>query len=618
MKRSLNIINDLKTGFTDAADGWLAEGVVDGAPRAGAVEAMTACLVASVLLMAFTVPVLLPMFPLALAMSAALAAAALPLAAAGLLSATGSVRVAGYASLSGAAVLLTTAALVSGGTASPFLALLPLLPLEAARLSKSRTGLVAGLGAAAASLSAVWLATMAGIVQLPLAGAGISVVAALSVYAVVRGLMMVSAPSVPAIVEALPEPVAVPTIDILDRLPGLVTVHGPRGEVGRIAGADRDSFMAWMGDPAGKGYLSRIHVSDRIAFLEALDHLRLGADRAGVTLRMERAGTDGQTQFVHLAVDLLAEHDAGGGFCGAIAHSRDVSAQIESSARESQVTEMAETANAAKTRFLAAVSHELRTPLNAIIGFSDILQHEYFGTFNDDRQREYVGLIHQSGLHLLSLVTTMLDMSKIEAGRYELFAETFAIADAVQTCDAMLALQATNRGVTLTHRVARGAGDVVADRRALQQILINLVGNAIKFTDAGGVVTVDADRCGDLLRLTVSDTGIGIAADKLLLIGEPFVQVQNELARNYEGTGLGLSLVKGLVDLHGGTFEIVSTEGQGTTVTIDIPADGSGVQSNHDDTSATAPVAFPPRLPVASKTQPNTRSKIHDATARIA
>ena len=419
VKRSLNIINDLKTGFTDAADGWLAQGVVDGAPRAQAVEAMTACLVASVVLMAFTVPVLLPMFPLALAMSAALAAAALPLASAGLLSATGSVRVAGYASLAGAAFLLTIAAIVSGGTASPFLVLLPLLPLEAARLSKSRMGLAAGICAAAISLSAVWLASMAGAAELPVAGAGISVIAAFSVHAIVRGLMMVSAPGIPAVAEALPAPAAVPAIDLLDRLPGLVTVHGPRGEVGRVTGADRDSFRAWMGDPAGKGYLGRIHVSDRIGFLEALDRLRLGADRASVTLRMERAGSDGETQFVHLAVDLMAEHDAEGRFCGAIAHSRDVSAQIETSARESHVTEMAETANAAKTRFLAAVSHELRTPLNAIIGFSDILAREYFGNLGNDRQREYVGLIHQSGLHLLSLVTTMLDMSKIEAGRYE-------------------------------------------------------------------------------------------------------------------------------------------------------------------------------------------------------
>ncbi|PWW02194.1 signal transduction histidine kinase [Hoeflea marina] len=617
MKRSLNIISDLRTGLTEAADGWLVDGATDKASRAAAVEAMTACLAASVWLMAFTVPVLLPVFPLALALSAALAAAALPLAAAGLLSATGSVRLAGHASLAGAAFLLTGLAIVSGGTASPFLALLSLLPLEAVRLSRSRYGLAAGLGAGAVSLAAIWAGTAAGIGQLPLAGSGMSAVAALAVYAAVRGLIdcMPAAVAVPL----APPLVAVePAIDILDRLPGLVTVHGPRGEVGRIAGADRASFLSWMGDPAGKGYLSRIHVSDRIGFLEALDRLRLGADRAGVALRMERAGTDGQTQFVHLAVDLLAERDAEGGFCGAIAHSRDVSEQIESSAREIEVTEMAETANAAKTRFLAAVSHELRTPLNAIIGFSDILAREFFGTFNDERQREYVDLIHQSGLHLLSLVTTMLDMSKIEAGRYELFAETFAISDAVQTCDAMLALQASTKGVTLTHRVARGAGDVVADRRAVQQILINLVGNAIKFTDAGGVITVDADRCGDRLRLTVSDTGIGIPADKLLLIGEPFMQLQNDLARSYEGTGLGLSLVKGLVDLHGGTFDIVSAEGEGTTVTIDMPADGSGVRSDDAGAGAPEPVAFPPRLPVSSRTQPATRSKIHDATARIA
>ena len=189
----------------------------------------------------------------------------------------------------------------------------------------------------------------------------------------------------------------------------------------------------------------------------------------------------------------------------------------------------------------------MRTPLNAIIGFSDILAREYFGTFSDERQREYVGLIHQSGHHLLSLVNTMLDMSKIEAGRYELFAESFKIAEAVSNCEAMLGLQASEKGVTLTHRVARGVDELTADRRAVQQILINLVGNAIKFTDSGGVVSTDVELRGQTLRLVVCDTGIGMPASQIERIGEAFLQGQNSLSRNYEGTGLGLSLVKGLV-----------------------------------------------------------------------
>jgi cell cycle sensor histidine kinase DivJ len=160
-------------------------------------------------------------------------------------------------------------------------------------------------------------------------------------------------------------------------------------------------------------------------------------------------------------------------------------------------------------------------------------------------------------------------------------------------------------------------GEVVADRRAIQQILINLVGNAIKFTEEGGVINVDAEiRDGDLV-LSVSDTGVGIPAEKLAHIGQPFVQAQSGLSRTYEGTGLGLSLVKGLVDLHGGVFAIESKEGDGTVVTITIPADGSRANSHVSaaDADAGAPVAFPPVLPRADRSQDPSRKETHAKTA---
>src|SRR5690606_3992260 len=141
----------------------------------------------------------------------------------------------------------------------------------------------------------------------------------------------------------------------------------------------------------------------------------------------------------------------------------------------------ARSAHEAKSRLLAAVSHELRTPLNAILGFSDVLAGEYFGRLETDRQTEYVGLIRQAGAHLLSLVNTMLDMSKIEAGRYQLYAEAFPPGEVVETCRAMLDLQARGKGVTLASRTTKGIGEVVADPRAVKQILINLAGNAVKF-----------------------------------------------------------------------------------------------------------------------------------------
>jgi len=264
--------------------------------------------------------------------------------------------------------------------------------------------------------------------------------------------------------------------------------------------------------------------------------------------------------------------------------------------REQRAREQAQAANRAKDEFLATLSHELRTPLNAILGFSDILGGEYFGKLENNRQREYVGLIRQSGAHLLSVVNTMLDMSKIEAGRYELMLESFPIEDSIAACEAMLALQAKEKGLTLTSRVQRGLGEIVADQRALQQILINLVGNAIKFTDAGGAVTVDAALADGMLKLSVGDTGIGIASERLASLGQPFVQIQNDYTRRYAGTGLGLSLVKGLVALHGGSFSIASAPGEGTVITILIPFDGSAALTTQQSVDANRPVDFPPRL----------------------
>jgi cell cycle sensor histidine kinase DivJ len=340
-----------------------------------------------------------------------------------------------------------------------------------------------------------------------------------------------------------------------------------------------------------------LHVSDRITFVQALDLLRQGEETAVAELRFERPSLarDGQ-QFLHARMDMTAVRDAGGRLRRVIGQLRDITEKEQLRSEIARKVAEAESANDAKSRFLAAVSHELRTPLNAVLGFSDILAGEYFGKFENDRQREYVALIRQSGAHLLSVVNTMLDMSKLEAGRYELLMEPFMIAESIGACEAMLGLQAREKGVRLTSRVPRDIGEVVADQRALQQVLINLAGNAIKFTNAGGVVSMDAAIENGKLKISVSDTGIGIAADKIDLLGQPFMQVQNEYTRRYEGTGLGLSLVKGLVALHGGTFSIISRPGEGTVVTIILPADGSGVVSHTECGEPERMVEFPPRL----------------------
>lgn len=365
----------------------------------------------------------------------------------------------------------------------------------------------------------------------------------------------------------------------LDHLPGLLARHDAAGRLVSLHGAGRDMLSGSV-----SALIDAVHVSTRIDYLSALDALRQGAASAVAEFLL-----GGDQSFRPVRAHFSAERSTDGSLTGFLVQAFDITAEKAAVDELEAARADARSANEAKTRFLAAVSHELRTPLNAILGFSDILLGEYFGRFENERQKEYVGLVNQSGHHLLAVVNAMLDMSKIEAGRYELVKEPFAVDAVLRSVDEMLALEASRKGVIFSTRVSRGLDEVVADRRAVKQILINLANNAIKFTEEGGVVTIDATISGNGLELKVSDTGIGIPADKLAQIGMPFMQVQNDYTRRYDGTGLGLALVKGLVALHGGSFAIESIEGKGTVITVSLPIDGNG--------EATGDLLeFPPRL----------------------
>lgn len=229
----------------------------------------------------------------------------------------------------------------------------------------------------------------------------------------------------------------------------------------------------------------------------------------------------------------------------------------------------AEAQNAGKSRFLANMSHELRTPLNAIMGFSDIMRQRLFGPLSD-RYAEYAELVHESGGHLLDLINDVLDMSKIEAERYELAREAFDARDAVWGVMRLMRGQADRAGVHLRGLLPKDPIDVIADRRALKQIALNLVSNALKFTPRGGSVTVTMHADETMLELVVADSGVGIGAEDLLRLGRPYEQAGGP-AQKASGTGLGLSLVRSFAQLHGGDMVIESALGEGTTVTVRLP-----------------------------------------------
>jgi two-component system cell cycle sensor histidine kinase PleC len=246
--------------------------------------------------------------------------------------------------------------------------------------------------------------------------------------------------------------------------------------------------------------------------------------------------------------------------------------RLESALRESQA--IAERANRAKSTFLANMSHELRTPLNAILGFSQIMEAGLLGPLGHPNYTEYAGDIRSSGEYLLDLINELLDLAKVEAGKMVLTVEPADLVGVVQEVVHLLSSRAESAGIAV--RVAVPPGELVQgiDRRAIKQCLLNLLGNALKFCPAGRSIWVTLEDVGDGARLSVTDTGMGIAADQLSRLMHPFEQAGTALMTPERGTGLGLALTKDLVELHGGALLIDSEVGRGTTVTMLLPKAG--------------------------------------------
>jgi cell cycle sensor histidine kinase DivJ len=229
----------------------------------------------------------------------------------------------------------------------------------------------------------------------------------------------------------------------------------------------------------------------------------------------------------------------------------------------------AEALNIGKSRFLANMSHELRTPLNAIMGFSDIMRERMFGPLTG-KYGEYAELIHDAGSHLLDLINDVLDMSKIEAAKYELSREHLDAREPISAALRLMRLQADDVGVQLRGVLPSQPLEVLADRRALKQIVLNLISNALKFTPRGGLVTVSLSALAGAMELSVADTGLGIAEEDVARLGRPFEQA-GDAGQQARGTGLGLSLVRAFAELHGGEMAIESRLGEGTAVTVRLP-----------------------------------------------
>ncbi|MBB1248254.1 ATP-binding protein [Rhizobium sp. G21] len=231
--------------------------------------------------------------------------------------------------------------------------------------------------------------------------------------------------------------------------------------------------------------------------------------------------------------------------------------------------ERAEAANRAKSEFLANMSHELRTPLNAILGFSEILQNQMFGPLGSEKYFEYAGDIHESGKHLLQVISDILDMSKIEAGHLKINPEPTDLGVLIEESLRFINIAAAQKHITVEQHID-GDLRLMADKRAMKQILLNLLSNAVKFTNPDGKVIVRARKLSDCICMTIADTGIGIPKSAMHKIGQPFEQVQSQYAKSQGGSGLGLAISRSLTQLHGGEMKIHSEEGKGTIIVVRI------------------------------------------------
>ncbi|MGA8610451.1 MAG: PAS domain-containing sensor histidine kinase [Xanthobacteraceae bacterium] len=368
----------------------------------------------------------------------------------------------------------------------------------------------------------------------------------------------------------------------------VITRHGRDGAVLFVSPAAEQLFGLPAGALLNHGLFDLVHVADRPGYLTALGDAAALGDSRSVEFRVRRDSVDAAghatAQYVWIEMRCRPLQQATAETADeyrreVVAVLRDVSARKQQQHALEEARAEADRANVRKSRFLATMSHELRTPLNAVIGFSEMLMKEEVLALDQKRRNEYAALINDSGRHLLGVVNGILDMSKIETDNFEITAEPLAPAQVIAHCCELVALPASEAGVLLETSVGGDLPEMIADRRALSQILLNLLSNAIRFSNRGGKVVVGAHPEAGVVIFTVEDNGVGMSDEDLRRIGEPYFQARASYDRRHGGTGLGLSIVKGLVRLHGGELSIRSRVGEGTRVSVRLPLDCEQVRA---------------------------------------
>tara|TARA_Y100000031_G_C8254041_1_gene402222 strand:- start:13990 stop:15996 length:2007 start_codon:yes stop_codon:yes gene_type:complete len=335
-------------------------------------------------------------------------------------------------------------------------------------------------------------------------------------------------------------------------------------ELYRIFGVDQDNFLPTI-DSIGKLVVRR----DLGRTMQIFQRAMMSKCNFETDFRIKTE--NGKEK--HLRCEGRCQTDEDGDVTAIFGIMRDITEQFEHETELHRAKEAAENAYAAKSQFLANMSHELRTPLNAIIGFSEMIQRQLLGPIGTEQYLDYINGIRESGEHLLDLITDILDMSKIESGKYELDLEKFEFNKPLDVAIHMMEGRALDQNIKINLNLSESLKErkIVADRRAIMQIMLNLLSNAVKFSGENGIIEVCCEERDNGIFIKVADNGIGIPPNKLQTILKPFEQVSNQYSRGHEGSGLGLAITKELVELHGGHLHLESELNVGTTVHIRLP-----------------------------------------------
>jgi len=471
-------------------------------------------------------------------------------------------------SLAGFAALVAYIAALTGGMLSPLVIWFALLPAEAA-LAGGRAAVWRATATTSIAMLAVGVVeALHGLPPSRLLAPVWELYAASALAAVVQAaILAIAAQDRQHAADMAAAEGAAMYRFLADNAMDMITRHGTDGRI-RFASPAAQTMLGRTPDSlVGLAPAALVHPDDLSTMQNALVEASYFGRASAAEVRVRR--NDGS--YLWTEMRCRPASPAKGEAADIVAVTRDISERKMHERALIDARDQAEAANRAKSRFLANMSHELRTPLNAIIGFSEVMTQEMFGPVGSPRYLDYARVINESGGHLLELINGILDMSKIEAGKFELCEEIFDLDEVATQAVRFVKLQSDRKGVALKTSIAPDAKSMFADKRGVKQILVNLVTNGVKFTPRGGEVRVVATRDARGLVITVSDTGVGIGAADLKRLGQPFEQVEGEHVRSQEGTGLGLALVKALATLHGGEVRLDSMLGEGTAVTVTLP-----------------------------------------------